>query len=167
MPPLAVRPQRARLLQRAQQFADEERVPLGAAVDEPGEPVGVGGGEAIAAGDEGAGGRRVERAQVQSRGPRLAHERRHELVEGMAAGQLVGTIRHDQQHTEYGERAGEEAEQIEAGEVGPVQIIEQEQRVMCRDRAGEIEHLLEERRLARHFAHGPLFGECIGQRQRV
>ena len=82
-------------------------------------------------------------------GPRFPHQRRQEVGEGVAPGQLVGPVGGDQQQWEGGQLPGEEAQQVEAGRIGPVQVLQHDHRRLVRRNRGEdAEHLAEERRLA-------------------
>jgi len=168
VPRLPLPPQRAGLAQGAQHLAYKEGVPLGATLDEGDEPLGLGGGEAVAVADEGADGGIVEGPQVDTLGGRLAHQGGKEGGEGMAAGQFVAAIRHDEQQRQRAEIAGHKAEQIEAARVRPVQIVEQEQHGSrgseCRE---EVEHLPEEFPLAGNFPDGAAHREGIGQRRHL
>ncbi len=165
VPPLPLPPERAGLGQGAEHLAYKEGVPLGAALDEGDEPVGVGGGELIAVVDKGADGSIVEGMQVDTLGGCLAHQGGQERGEGMAAGQFVAAIGDDEQQWQRAEVAGHEAEQIEAARIRPMQIVEQEQH---RSRGGEcreeVEHLPEERPLAGNFPYRAAHREGIGRR---
>ncbi|HEY7907305.1 MAG TPA: hypothetical protein VIC60_00465 [Thermomicrobiales bacterium] len=63
-------------------------------------------------------------------------------MEGMRARQVVGAINGEREQGERRECAGEKAQQIERGEIGPLQIVEDQNERQARGRSGEeVAHL--------------------------
>jgi hypothetical protein len=125
-PGLPVVPQHLRILQGAQELGGEEGValrPRGEPGDEAG---GVPGRQRIAALRQRPQRRRVQRAEREARGAGLALEEGQEPGERMAARQLVGAIRGEQQERQGGEVACQGAQQVEGGGIGPVQVVEED-----------------------------------------
>ncbi len=82
----------------------------------------------------------------------------------MAAGQFVRPVRDDNQQWQRGEGAGEESQEVEAGRVAPVEVVEQQDGgPYLRERGEEVAHLLEERRLAGDRANRAATGEGDGE----
>ena len=75
----------------------------------------------------------------------LAHEQGEQLREGVMARQIVGAVGDEQEDRIRRERAGQEAQQVERGGVGPLEVIEEErERLPGRRRSEEAAHLGEE-----------------------
>jgi hypothetical protein len=124
--PAPPRLQRTAQPQRGRQLLDEERDPLGAVVDRGGERR----GDALA-----------ERP-LEQRARLLAVERpQHDLVEPAGAAQVVaqppdpviarepvGAVGRDRQHRQLAERLGERRQQLERRLVGPLEVVEHEER---------------------------------------
>ena len=132
----------------AGELLDEERDPLGAVVDRAGER---------------RRGRLAERLRQQLGGLLEVERAQHELVEVAGAAQVVaqaphavvarepvGAVGGDHQHRQLAERLGERGQQLERRLVGPLQVVEDDQRVPLRGDVGErAAHRLEQRRAIR------------------
>src|SRR5205807_2138160 len=67
----------------------------------------------------------VERAQRQPLRARLAREQGEERGERVVTRHLVASVGGDEKDGERRERAGEDAQQVERGRVGPVEVVQQ------------------------------------------
>ena len=81
----------------------------------------------IARGDEGAQGVLVEPAQVEPLPLRLADQRRHLLGEGMTRRQLVDPVGRQQQERPVPQVGTDVAQEVDAGRVGPVEVLEEDE----------------------------------------
>ena len=66
----------------------------------------------------------VQASQVDPLGRALPDQRRQELGEGVAPGQLVGPVGGDEEERERCQLAGEVAQQIKARGIGPVKVFQ-------------------------------------------
>src|SRR4051794_5407508 len=83
----------------------------------------------------------------------------------MAARQFVGTVGGDDEERQRRGGAGEEAEEIEARRIGPMEVVEQEdERVSDGECREEVERLLEEHCLARYFPNCAAPCKCFRDR---
>ena len=82
--------------------------------------------EVVARPHERLGRRGIERAQVEPLGRRLAHEERDERGERMPPVDLLAAIGGDEEERQLVEPARDEAQQVEAGAVRPVEVFEHE-----------------------------------------
>ena len=106
--------------------------------------------EGVARPHERLGGRGIERAQAEPLGRRLAHEERDERGERMPPVDLLGTIGGDEEERQLVDPARDEAQQVEAGAVRPMEVLEHEHERSLRGQGHEeVAHLGEEVRLAR------------------
>ena len=140
--------QRTADAQRGRQLLDEERQPLGAVVDRAHERR----RGCLAERQHEQLGRllEVERAQDElvepARAPQLVAQPPHAVV----ARQAVRPVGRDHEHRQLAERLGERGEQLERRLVGPLQVVEDDERVALRGDAGEHPpHRLEQRRTIR------------------
>ena len=69
----------------------------------------------------------------------------------MLPGYLTRPIRGQEQRGHLGQLAGESAQEVEGGRVGPVQVIEEEHEWLTRREGGEV------------VAHAPDDGRLVGQ----
>jgi len=109
-----------------QQLAQEEGVPFRALVEIAHQPPPVRSAQGVARRDERPDSGRIERAQSEPGGARLAHEERYQRAERVAAPDLVGAVGGEGEERRVRQPARQDAQQIERGGVGPVEIIQQQ-----------------------------------------
>ena len=133
-PTRVVAAQRAFFFERAQQFARVEGVPFGAAGEVGDQPGRGGGRQGVAAARQPGEVAAAQGPQFEPRRLALARQQRQQRVERVTARHLVGAVGRDQQERRGGETAGGDAQEVERGVVGPVQVVEEEhERPACGD----------------------------------
>ena len=106
--------------------------------------------EVVARPHQRLGGRGVERAQAEPLGRRLPHQERDERGERMPPVDLLATIGGDEEERQLVDPARDEAQQVEAGAVRPMEVLEHEHERSLRGQGNEeVARLREEVRLAR------------------
>ncbi len=149
------RAQQVGLFERPQQLPGEEGVALRARLEIGHQPGFVRVGQPVTGAQQRADRVVAQHPQVEARRRRLAHQEREEREERVVPGQFLGAVDGDDQHRQRGEFAGQEAQQVEGGMVGPVQVVQQQHQGLPRGGGREdVPHPQEERRLA-HGGAGP------------
>lgn len=134
------------LFQRAQEFDKEERIALGPTHEVGGEPRRLVVRQIVARADKGIHRVGVEWAELDSLRRRFPHDEGDECGDGVGAAYVFGAIRREDQERQGWEPAGDVAQQIEAGGIRPVQVIEEEdERSLAGDLREECVRLREER----------------------
>jgi hypothetical protein len=117
------------------ELLDEERVALGALVDRvDGARFGFGAEQLR---QQRGGGLAVEAFQLQALDAADAVQLGEEGAQRVAALQLVGAVRDQQQHVRQPRRAHQEADQVAGGPVGPVQVLQDEHQRLRLGQPGE------------------------------